>query len=214
MKRITFALFVLIPVLTGCVTGTRSLDNLQIPELRSVERSVGEVYIARIDDARVFEENPRSPSTPSVRGDLSSTSQETLATLIGRQRNGYGAAMGDVALPQGGTVQSVVRELLVEGLESRGYTVVEDQSSPMRVYVDVDKFWAWFSPGFAMVSFESNVQTSIEFEQPAGTRNFIIEGYGINRAQVASNANWELAFQRAFEDFLNNLDQQLSENGL
>jgi hypothetical protein len=64
------------------------------------------------------------------------------------------------------------------------------------------------------VSFESNIQCEIDFEQSSGDKKFEVKGYGINKGQVASNANWELAFQRAFQDFLKNLDEVLDESGL
>lgn len=200
--------------LTGCVTGTRHLDNIQVPQHSSGKTAGGDVYIASILDSRKFEQSPSTPSTPSVKGNLSSTSKETLATLIGRQRNGYGAAMGDVALPNGVTIQDLTRKLLTEGLESRGYKVTDDPNAPHRVSVDVEKFWAWFSPGFVAVSFEANLQTRIEFQQGSTTKTIEVAGYGINKGQVASNENWELALRRAFEDFLSNLDKSLDQQNL
>lgn len=213
MKNISIVLFFTL-FLTGCVTGTRNLDNLAVPDFSAEKSASGDIYIAEILDNRVFEQKPRDPSTPSVRGNLNKTSKEKLATLIGRQRNGYGGAMGDVALPNGGTVQDKVRDLLVAGLESRGYTVVDDSNAPNRLNVSVEKFWAWFTPGFVSVSFESNLQCEIEFETSSQTQKIAVQGYGLNKGQIASNANWELAYKRAFEDFLQNLDSTLDQNKL
>ncbi|WP_051219002.1 YajG family lipoprotein [Oceanobacter kriegii] len=201
-------------VLTGCVTGTRTLENMEIPDLSMEKNASGEIYIASVTDSRVFEQKPRSPSTPSVDGNLSSTSKDQLATLIGRQRNGFGAAMGDVALPEGVTVQDKMKELVAKGLESRGYVVVDDENAENQISIDTSKFWAWFSPGFASVSFESELQCSIDFEHSGGEEKFDVTGYGINKGQIASNANWELAYKRAFEDFLKNLDEVLDDSGL
>ena len=200
-------------LLSACVTGTR---NIQIspPDYVNEKTASGPIYIGSIEDSRNFEAKPRDPSTPSVNGDLASTPKEKLATLIGRQRNGYGAAMGDVALPQGSTVQDRIRELLTKGLESRGYTVVNDAGAAKKVSVDISQFWAWFSPGMWAVSFESNLQCKITFADGAQSKMFDVKGYGINKGQVASDANWELTYQRAFEDFLKNLDQVLDANGL
>ncbi len=216
MKTIKLSALLLLStfIFTGCVTGTRNLENLQVPEYSNDKNASGNVYIAQVSDNRVFQHKPDSPSIPSVKGDLKATSKETLATLIGRQRNGYGAAMGDVAMPEGETVHDAVRELLTEGLESRGYTVVDDKSAPNKVTVDINKFWAWFSPGFTSVSFESDVQCEIDFVQSSGNQKFSVKGYGLNKGQMASNANWELAFQRAFQDFLENLDKTMDSSGL
>lgn len=199
--------------LTGCVTGTRNIV-LTPPDYINEKSKSGPIYIAIIEDEREFEQKPRSPFTPSVKGNLSSTSKEKLSTLIGRQRNGYGAAMGDVALPEGVTVQDKVRELITKGLEGRGYKVVDDENSPNKISVDIEKFWAWFSPGFWAISFESNLQCKIDFEQPSGNVTLDVAGYGINKGQVASDANWELAYQRAFLDFLKNLDATLDSQSL
>lgn len=216
MKKIKLMIILLfaISLVTGCVTGTRSLENLDVPEYSNDKTAAGEVYIASITDQRVFEQKPRDPSTPSVKGDLSTTSKETLSSLIGRQRNGYGAAMGDVALPENVSVQDKVRELVTEGLEGRGYKVVDNENAANQISIDINKFWAWFSPGFASVSFQSNVECKIDFEQAVGRNQFNVKGYGINKGQIASNANWELAFQRAFQDFLKNLDATLDEANL
>ncbi len=214
MIKMKLTALLLVVALTGCVTGTRSLQNLNVPDYENDKTASGTVYIKAITDNRTFEQKPKSPSTPSVRGVLSETPKEKLSTLIGRQRNGYGAAMGDVALPEGVTVQDKMRELLTEGLESRGYTVVDDQNANHQVSVDIEKFWAWFTPGFASVGFESNVQCTIDFESASGEKTVNVEGKGNNRGQVASNANWELSFKRAYLDFLKDLDKTLDSNGL
>ncbi|GHA20273.1 hypothetical protein GCM10008090_32820 [Arenicella chitinivorans] len=199
---------------TACVTGTRNLQNLEIPEYTSDKSGAGLVFIGPIVDKRGFEQKPKDPSTPSVKGDLSSVSAETRATLIGRQRNGYGKAMGDVALPVGVTVQDKMHALLKTGLESRGYTVVDDANAETRVAVDINEFWAWFSPGFVSVSFESKLQSDLSVESANGKKAISVSGYGLNKGQVASDANWELAFKRGFQNFLENLDTLLDESGL
>ncbi len=213
MKGIQFGLIFITLILNGCVTGTRSIQ-LNSPGYSNEKSTSGPIYIGVIEDKRTFEDKPRNPSTPSVTGNLSSTPKEKLSTLIGRQRNGYGKAMGDVALSNGGTVQGEVRKLLTKGLESRGYEVVSDINTPKKVTVDIDKFWAWFSPGMWTISFESKLQTKVSFAEESKERTFDVTGYGINKGQVASNANWELAYQRAFLDFLENLDKILDSEDL
>lgn len=213
MKNIQLSLILAVLVLSGCVTGTRNIE-LNAPEFSNQKSASGPIYIDIIEDQRTFESKPRSPSTPSVKGSLETTSKEKLSTLIGRQRNGYGAAMGDVALPEGATVQDKMRQLLTQGLESRGYTVINDSSAEKKMSVEIEKFWAWFSPGVWAVSFESTLQCKINIEGDQNSQTFDIAGYGINKGQVASNANWTLAYQRAFLDFLENLDKALDNAGL
>lgn len=212
MKVISGTLILMTFVLTGCVTGTRNIDIMP-PEYTNEKSVSGAIYIEAIDDKRKFEESPKSPSIPSVKGDLANISQEKLSTLVGRQRNGFGAAMGDVALLEGESIQQKVRDLLTVGLASRGYEVVDNANADTKISVDVNEFWAWFSPGFASISFESKLQCNIEFTDAAGDVSFDVSGYGINKGQVASNANWELAYQRAFTNFLEELDKILDSGG-
>ncbi|MCP1726306.1 putative lipoprotein YajG [Natronospira proteinivora] len=211
MKKSSFFLLVLSLLLTACTGGQRALDNIQLPESTSEGEASGEVYIKSIVDERNFVENPRDPSVPSLAHHLRDAPEEELSTLIGRQRAGIGAAMGYITLPEGVTVQDIVREVLVEGLESRGYTVVENGGAEHQVSVEVDQFWAWFSPGVTSVSFEKNIETSISFVHESYSEFFKVEGYSINRGNLPSSENWELAIEKALDDFLNNLNQRLDE---
>jgi len=139
MQIIKFCILTLCIVLSGCVTGTRNVE-LIVPTYENDKSSTGSVYISGIRDGRKFEAKPSSPSTPSVNGDLSSTSKEKLSTLIGRQRNSYGKAMGDVVLPAGGTVQNEIKDILKIALEGRGYTITEDSSAPTVLDVGIEQF--------------------------------------------------------------------------
>ena len=213
MKNIGFLFICVTLLLAGCVTGTRTIE-LDVPEYSSDKTGSGDIYIGLIDDKRVFEVKPRSPSTPSVKGELASLSKEQLSSLIGRQRNGYGGAMGDVALPEGGSVLEEMRDLLTSGLEGRGYNVVNDENAPTKMTVNINKFWAWFSPGFASVSFETDLQCDVNFIGDLGDRSLDIRGYGLNKGQVASDANWQLAYRRAFVNFLEHFDSVMDAEGI
>jgi len=198
--------------LAGCVTGTRAVE-LAPSAYENDKTAEGKIFIADISDDRAFEQKPAAPSGPSVNGVLADTDATTLSTLIGRQRNGYGKAMGDVQLPEGSTVQEEMRDLLTEGLESRGYSVTDDPDAPIQLAIDIDEFWAWFTPGFVAVKFEAQLNSELQFSGDIDD-TFAVEGYAINKAQVASDANWQLAYKRAFDDFLKNLDAALDNKGL
>lgn len=206
---IKLSLFISILFLYGCVTGTRNI-SLESPEASSAPTSKGAVYIAEINDLRTFEQKPKSPSTPSVKGKLEQMTAEDRAGLIGRQRNGYGMAMGAVALDQNKTVQDESRKLLITALNNRGYSISDSSDDAITLNADIDKFWAWFVPGFMSVSFESEVSLNLKANDKSATAT----GSGVNKGQVASNANWILAYKRAYDDFLKNVDQALTELGL
>jgi hypothetical protein len=182
----------------GCVTGQRKLD-LEVPTAQKiVNGSRGTVSIAPVVDKRHFENYPDDPSTPSIDGNVNGLSAAAKSKMIGRQRNMFGKAMGDISLA-GQTVNSQARALVAEALKRRGYTVT-DAKSNNNVDVTLDKFWAWFTPGFWAVDFEADVQADMEVSLNGRA------GHGKNSGQVASDANWQLAFSRAYEDFLHNLD--------
>ena len=216
MKRLKLIVcfFIASILLSGCVLGTRNIDLAPPQGYKNEISSAGNVYIDLIDDQRVFEKSPKKPSTPSVDGELAATSKTKLSSLIGRQRNSYGMAMGDVALPEGGTVQNEIRELLTKAIESRGYTVVNDKSAPIRVSVEIEKFWGWFTPGFVAISFEADLQCKVIVLTELDEHIFDVKGYGRNKGQVASDGNWKLVYDRAFLSFLTQFDKMLDEKGL
>lgn len=196
---------------SGCVMGRRTVD-LSIPHAASYPAAQGAVTIGKIEDKRVFANKPGDPSTPSIDGDVTQMDAATKAVMIGRQRNGYGHAMGDIGLPQGRSVEVLTRELLTESLNRSGYSV--GKASDKTVDAEINEFWAWFTPGMFSVSFESRVYCTLTVKRKSDAKTVVIRGYGINKGQVASDANWQLAYQRAFEDFLSKSSAELKAAGL
>jgi hypothetical protein len=84
----------------GCVTGRRTFE-LPIAAHEVPAANKGRVYIGAVTDDRQFENRPSEPSTPSIDGDVTKLSAAQKDQMIGRQRNGFGKAMGDIALAQG-----------------------------------------------------------------------------------------------------------------
>lgn len=198
-------------ILTGCVTGRRTIP-LDVPASSAGTAAKDDINIRSVVDNRHFENKPPSPSTPSIDGDVNKMDKSGLKTMIGRQRNGYGKAMGDIQLVSGETVETRTRALISEELKRRGYATSADSVNTMDV--SINKFWAWFTPGFMTVTFESQLSCDIDLSVKGKREKFTVEGYGKNPGQVASDANWKLAYSRAFEDFLKNLDSALTSRGL
>jgi uncharacterized lipoprotein YajG len=198
---------------SGCVVGRRSVA-LETPATAAAAVNKGTVALTAVTDRRTFENKPSSPSIPSIDGDATKASKDNLKTMIGRQRNGYGKAMGDIQLAAGDNVEAQMRRLVGEGFKRRGYAVTDTAADGDGAQVDVDQFWAWFTPGFVAVSFEANVGCKLTITAKGKTQVLAVAGYGKNTGQVASNANWQLAYTRAFEDFLAKLDTALAGAGL
>lgn len=186
---------------TGCVLGRRTIA-LPVQTLTKPAATKGAIHIANVTDNRRFENKPSDPSTPSIDGDVTSLSIEQKNMMIGRQRNGYGKAMGDIALMPGDSVNQRVRLLVEHALEQRGYEISTDAATKTSASVSIDEFWAWFTPGMWTVTFESRVYCTLVLQRADKPATVVIKGYGTNHGQFAKDANWQLAYERAFKDFL------------
>lgn len=209
MKHTLLILSLAISMLPSCVLGRRTI-NPEIPS-GSHAAAKGTVAIAGIQDLRVFQNNPSDPSTPSIDGDHTTMSAADKSRMVGRQRNGFGKAMGDIALPSSQSIHSKTRDLLAEAFARRGYTLADGSGN--RAGGDVRQFWAWFTPGMWYIQFEAIIQCRVTVSKGGSTRSFDITGKGSNNGQVASNTNWNQAYERAFDDFLTKLDAELQRAG-
>ncbi len=216
MKKLLIALTLITTVgafQTGCVVGRRTIA-LSVPTATAAVENKGTVYLEAVTDDRRFENKPQAPSTPSIDGDVTKLSPTDLAVMIGRQRNGFGKAMGDIALPAGETVQTRMTALFAEALKRRGYSLSQDAASANKATISIKEFWAWFTPGMWSVSFEARISCVLSIPTPQGPKEITITSQSYNGGQVASDANWQLAYTRAFEDFLEKLDAELAAAGL
>lgn len=217
LRRVVAACVLCVSVFaTGCATSRGSV-TLQVPDAPAATPTGKLAVIERVDDKRVFETDPRSPSTPSLKkGDAYSLDATQRKQAIARKRNTYGMALGDILLEGDQTVETLTVDLLTEGLEARGYRVVdgaEAGADALRLQVDIDKFWAWFTPGFWTVAMEGQIHTAIHARDAGGEKRVDVQGYGINRGGNARESNWLIAYERTFEDYAKKLQTALDIAG-
>jgi uncharacterized lipoprotein YajG len=216
MKRaivpmLTLGVFAL---LAGCAT-TRGHTHLAVPEPAAAvaPSSTRVIVIDSVSDTREFQADPRDPSIPSLKpGEQYRLDAKQRETAIGRKRNTWGKAMGDWVLDDGQTVVSVTRDLVATTLRSLGYQVGSpspDGPAPEHVKVVIDRFWAWFTPGLWTATIEAKVGTQLQFSGPAGNQSIVVNGYGRNQVQTGREANWQLAYDRAFKNYEKNLRQAM-----
>ena len=199
---------------SGCVSGRRTIP-LDVPTQASYPPIKGTLYLAPVTvDGRVFLNNPSDPAIASIDGDVTRITPTQKASMISRQRNTYGQMMGDVALPEGDSVLKVSQKLFEESLKRRGYALSTDSALANSATLSIDEFWAWSTTGFFSIAFEARVQYSIILKHSNTSTQTVIKGYGLNHGQMASDANWQLAYHRAFEDFLIQSDSELQKAGL
>jgi Short C-terminal domain/Uncharacterized lipoprotein len=192
---------------TGCVVGRRTFP-LAITSHDIPAPSHGTVYITAVTDDRDFQNKPADPSTPSIDGDVTKLSAKEKDQMIGRQRNGFGKAMGDIALPADDSVTKRTRLLVEQSLQRKGYQISTDPSASEAVTVSVKEFWAWMTPGFIALTFEAKLSCTIAVTDASGLHTAIVKGYGINHGQVVKDGNWQEAYDPAFEDFIANFGVQ------
>lgn len=169
--------------LAGCAT-TRSELELPAPaaapagpQATTPPPAGGQAVIIRsVRDERVFEDAPADPSTPSLGfGGASKAPADIKARAFGRKRGGFGQAFGDLLLPQGRTVEDVVRDNLGVALQQAGLQVLADPAAApadaLRIDVRVKAFWSWINPGFWAITANGRIVTEFDIEgRPAATR--------------------------------------------
>lgn len=126
------------------------------------------IVIRSVKDLRVFEVAPKDPSIPSLGFEGSAqASADVKARAIGRKRNAYGMALGDVLLEPGENVENVVRMQFASALREAGYRVVAaglDTASAPVVDVRIRQFWSWINPGFWSISLSTAIMTELQVE--------------------------------------------------
>ncbi len=147
--------------LSACALG-RSVIEVA-PPASAASVGTAAVKVTEVRDLRRFTVNPRDPSEPSLGEAAEINDAKITSRAVGRKRGGFGAALGDVALPEGATVAGLVRGAAQAALQDKGYRIVDetspDYAAALPLALDIEQFWSWFTPGFVSVtaSFKSRV---------------------------------------------------------
>lgn len=138
------------------------------------------VKLTEIRDVRRFEADPRRPSVPSMQDAAETKDSSITSRALGRKRDPFGGAAGDILLPEGRTVQQVVREAMTRAVGELGYLVVDKQSpefdKALPLQVDIEQFWGWFS-GLWAPSFEFESILLLKSEALIGGVEARVRGY-------------------------------------
>ena len=195
---------------SGCATNRGILD-VRVPEIQNpVSGPV--VRIVRVTDKRVFEEAPRSPSIPSLKGHEINDSAIT-RRAIARKRNGYGKAIGDILLPEGRTVEALVREALAKSFREAGCRVVEDTTgltdTVIPIEADIDQFWSWMTPGFWALSLEFETKVTIKGGVDPFKSGELVRGYVELHTQAAGTKAWMNTINKGMDVFVAEVKKRL-----
>lgn len=192
--------------LSGCSTiGTfgRSVVTMPpAPAAAAIDAAARAVVIRSVSDERVFEVAPRDPSTPSLGPDGGDASVQ--ARAVGRKRDGYGRAHGDVLLAPGETVEGLMRQHIVAAFQQAGVRVIDEaEATPEtpRIDVRIDRFWAWLHPRFMI---HQNTQIEARFTV-GGAEPVIVTGRADGEGPLPPDSVWIQLFETALESFRNDL---------
>jgi hypothetical protein len=216
MKTVTQASFWLCTSVvllgSGCAVNRGVLD-IRVPE-RQNPASGTTVAITRVTDKRVFEAASANPSTPSVMGGQIGNPAIT-ARAIARKRNTYGQALGDILLPEGRTVEDLIRKAMTNAFRDAGYRVLESSTASSEtcipVEAEVEQFWSWVTPGFWAIALECETKVKITGNVPPFQNGSLVRGYVQMRSQAAGSAQWQNTINKGIEAFAEELRKQLGK---
>lgn len=198
--------------LTGCAT-SRSVLDVQPPSGQPGQANGKKVYINAVTDNRSFQTNPATPDIPSL--DPSEDQSDSIkARAIGRKRNGYGKALGDMLLKEGETVQSLTYKSIQEAFVEKGYTVINNKDQINKdtyvVNASIDKFWAWMNPGFWSITLSSEVSTDITVKSSKASTPIKASVKASDGYQVATEKNWTEIIQKSLQLYVEDLKAKLN----
>ncbi len=189
--------------LTGCATSRSELLIDQPSKAPALAANAPVIVIRAITDARVFENEPKSPNIPSLGGGEAGKGGSTdavKARAIGRKRNSYGTGLGDVLLDGGQTVVGVMRDSLTAAFAGAGYAVKPDSTAgAITVDVHIRQMWAWVEPGFTEITTHMDMDIELVFSGRGGKQVITVRA-AEGRAAVGDDA-WRDIIQKGLADF-------------
>lgn len=152
------------------------------------------VKFVNVSDDRYFDSAPPNPDTPSLaKSDIDNAALK--ARAIGRKRNGYGMALGDVVLPEGTTVSGVVRTAVANGFNLAGYRVVEagdpDFDKAASVDVQIDKFWCWVQMGFWSLKVHNASEVELSGVPGSAQPKLTVQGGVADSSMAVTESRWK-----------------------
>ena len=197
----------------GCAATRSTFDVTGTSADQGTLASTTYVSIVRVTDKRMFEANPRNPSTPSLEKPEDINNRAITARAIARKRGGYGNAMADILLPEGRTVELVVREAVTKALREKGYRVVEPASpeaaKALPLEVDIQQFWMWMTPGFFAITLEQRGIVTMNSVALVGGEAVVVQGYAKVSTMAATDDEWKKTITQGVNDFIEQMKAKL-----
>jgi len=201
--------------LMGCAT-SRDIIKIDTSDIKAINSTSNgkTVYINTAMDDRVFEAKPKEASIPSLDPSESDT-PDIRAHAIGRKRNGFGKALGDMLLEPDVTIPNLVKLSLEKSLREKGYTVVrkkEDVKSDTYVMdVKIKKFWSWMNPGAFAITISTEISTDLTMknESEIALRDKNIYVKESDHFQTGMQENWVSVIKMAIDSYSSEVSKNI-----
>lgn len=194
----------------GCATSRGEVDLRVLSPTNPA--SGPPVKVGQVADHREFQVNPRDPSIPSLMDDEINNTVIT-SRAIARKRNTYGKALGDVLLSEGQTVPGLVTDALTRAFRESGVRVLQPgddgYGEAMMITADIDRFWAWFRPGFWAITLEFRADVRIKGEFDPFQEGVSVQGSAQNSGMAATSDAWKDVVSKGVEDLIMNVRAKL-----
>ncbi|MBK8817419.1 MAG: hypothetical protein IPN42_18905 [Methylococcaceae bacterium] len=205
IKFSILVVFISVLFLSGCAT-SRSIIEVSLPASGEVSKSNGkEIFINSVTDQRGFEVKPREPSTPSLDPD-EKQGDDIQLRAIARKRNGYGMGLGDILLPEGKTVESLMNSVVRQAFIEIGFNVLskKEQITENTIVVDVqiNKLWSWMNPGFWAITLSTEISTDVTTKYKESTDKKTISVKASDNFQTGVEGNWLEVMQSALKAYI------------
>lgn len=196
---------ILMASLSACAT-SRSVIEIK-PEAPASAAAAGApaVRLGKVTDARLFDAAPPEPSTPSLSS--SDINNDALkARAVGRKRNGYGMALGDVMLPEGQTVSGLLGAATESGLTSAGFRVLHkgdpgyDNAAAVDVWIS--KYWTWVTLGAFEGTFHTDAEVELSSSLPAFKQKTVARGHA---EEGGWKGNWDTVATTALNHMIDDI---------
>ena len=203
-------------IASGCAA-TRSTIDVTAAKMPAAAESTPKIQVAimRVVDARQFEAAPRNPSTPSLKSAEDLKNPQIRARAIARKRGGFGQAMADILLPEGRTVEQLVREAATKALRERGYGVVDASAAAstnaLPLDLEIKQYWSWFTPGFFAISLEFEGIVTMKGDILIGSKEKTVRGYTLVKGMAATDDQWSRTLEQGNEDLISKMKAALRD---
>lgn len=214
LKIFQLILFVgLLLFANGCAT-SRGIVDVRVSSSESSTGGVA-VKIVNVADSRKFEVAPKAQSTPSL-NEAEIDDANIRSRAIGRKRNTYGKALGDFLLPEGKTVQGLVKDAMAKALREKGYAVIEPSSihyeKAIPLEANINQLWAFMTPGFWALTLEFETIVNIQGDVFQNSKEEQIRGYSRMSAQTGAESNYIEVMQNGIDNFIENFKKKIRDS--